>query len=615
MKNRRFVKDETRFDGQYDANVIELLFLAYRPFRWRIAGFIVTGFVGRLLLLANANLVSWWADAKARPEWLKAFSTNEFIWLLAVVTGVGFVFTSIFRIAFSRTSARAISRLYDEVTLRTSRLSMSFFDTQPVGRIVTRFSSDYGNVFRLFGGPLSDFFAIVFDLVAMSILIGFANPWFLALFVAVGVLQGLVYRFNQPILRRERREVSASRSPSIAHFAESAQGATTIRVFDRVPTFFARFRRLNSDFLRRNFTAVKYFMFFSLQMGGLTALLLLSTGTLGYYLIESQQATIASIGVAFAFVMLSANSIQTFFEWMGNFEEALTGVERLSDYLRRDLEPGLKLPSSATFDLKQPRYSDAEERQRLGERLTLRRAAGLQVKDLRFRYASDLPLVLDGVSFDIKAGEKVGIVGRTGSGKSSLIQALFRLYPIEHGDIRIESHSASVGGDGADLAVYRRSMAYIAQEPTLFKGRLRENLDLQSRHSDAVLVEALERVELGSWLREQAHGLDTEIEEKGKNLSAGERQLLCMARCLLQDAPIVVMDEATSAIDPQTEEVLVKATEEFFSDRTQIIIAHRLSTLIHCDRILWLKGGRVRMYDSPAVVLPLFREAELSAAY
>ena len=141
---------------------------------------------------------------------------------------------------------------------------------------------------------------------------------------------------------------------------------------------------------------------------------------------------------------------------------------------------------------------------------------------------------------------------------------------------------------------------------------MRENLDLQGRHSDTVLIEALERVELDAWFRRLNDGLSSHIEEKGKNLSAGERQLLCMARCLLQDAPLIVMDEATSSIDPQTEEVLVKATEEFFSDRTQIIIAHRLTTLLGCDKVLWLKSGSVRMFDRPEVVLPLFRESELA---
>ena len=620
-ESRKFLGDEEAFKGRYSKTVLETLGFAYKPFRWQIAGLIVCGFAGRVLMLGNANLVSWWADPKTRPDWLGAFTHDDFIKLLATVTTAGFLLISLYRVMFSRISAKAISSLYDEVTLRTSRLPMTFFDTQPVGRIVTRFSSDYGNVFRLFGGPLAEFFAIIFDLTAMAFLIGLANPWFLCLFVGVALLQGVVYKLNQKTLRRERRELSASRSPSISHFAESAQGVTSIRVFDRVTTFFERFDRLNYFYLNRRMRTSNFLYLFSLQMGGLTALLFLSTGVLGWWLVETGAASIGSIGVAFAFVMLSAASIQMFFEWLAAFEEAMTGVERLNDYLRRDLEPGLKLPTSAKFDLKQPKHSVDDENKLARERMTMRRAAGVQVKDLRFRYAPDLPWVLDGLSFEIKPGEKVGIVGRTGSGKSSLIQALFRLYKIDEGDIRIEgqqasvetapSGSVSIPPNGADLSVYRRSMAYIAQEPTLFRGTLRENLDLLGLYSDTLLIESLERVELGGWFREQASGLKTEIEEKGKNLSAGERQLLCMARCLLQDAPIVVMDEATSAIDPQTEEVLVKATEEFFADRTQIIIAHRLSTLINCDRVLWLKAGKAKMFDRPEVVLPLFREAEL----
>lgn len=616
-RTRKFVGDEEQFKGRYSPHVLETLKMAYRPFRFRILALLVCGFFGRLFMLGNANLVSLWADPALRPQWMSDFSNQNFLQLLGAVTVAGFLLISVYRVAFSRLSAQAISYLYDEVTLRTSRLAMSFFDTQPVGRIVTRFSSDYGNVFRLFGGPLAEFFAIIFDLVAMAILIGLANPLFLGLFLFIALLQGGVYKLNQSALRRERRALSASRSPSISHFAESAQGVTSIRVFDRVTTFFDRFEALNRQYLSRRLRTSNFLYLFGLQMGALTALLFLSTGILGWWLVETAQASVVSVGVAFAFIMLSAASIQMFFEWMAQFEEAMTGVERLDEYLRRSLEPGLKLPAAAKFELGHPRYLPNDEARLSREKITLRRAASLQVKNLKFRYAEDLPWVLNGVDFEIKAGEKVGIVGRTGSGKSSLIQALFRLYKIDEGEIRIENQSASVGStpglvsSGIDLGVYRRSMAYIAQEPTLFRGTLRENLDLLDLSSDALLIEALERVELGGWFREQPAGLKTEIEEKGKNLSAGERQLLCMARCLLQDAPIVVMDEATSAIDPQTEDVLVKATEEFFADRTQIIIAHRLSTLIHCDRILWLKSGTVKMFDRPDVVLPLFREAEL----
>ena len=164
---RKFVGDEEQFKGKYASTVLETLGFAYRPFKYRITALLVCGFIGRLLMLGNANLVSMWADPKIRPSWLVDFTSDQFIALLGAVTVAGFVLISLYRVAFSRLSAQAISQLYDEVTLRASRLPMTFFDTQPVGRIVTRFSSDYGNVFRLFGGPLAEFFAIIFDLISM----------------------------------------------------------------------------------------------------------------------------------------------------------------------------------------------------------------------------------------------------------------------------------------------------------------------------------------------------------------------------------------------------------------------------------------------------------------
>jgi ABC-type multidrug transport system fused ATPase/permease subunit len=221
--------------------------------------------------------------------------------------------------------------------------------------------------------------------------------------------------------------------------------------------------------------------------------------------------------------------------------------------------------------------------------------------------------VLKNVNFEVKASERLGIVGRTGSGKSSLIQALFYLYPIDKGHVAINTHTPKLAetATGVDLNLYRQSMAFIAQEPILFQGTLRFNLDIKSELPDESLWRVLEQVGLKTWVAGQPDGLHMRIEERGKNLSLGERQLLCMARCLLQQAPIVIMDEATSSVDPQSEEIMVKATEEFFSDRTQIIIAHRLSTLAKCDRILWLQNGEIVALGPTHEVLPRFKNTEL----
>ncbi|WP_164018772.1 ATP-binding cassette domain-containing protein [Pyxidicoccus trucidator] len=620
--------DERALRGRYSRDVFETLFFAYRPMAGRILLLFVGGFFGRLLLLSNANLIGVWADTycdrfgsqapcKPVPALFAHFSDTDFLKLLAAATLAGFALTAFFRIGFSRLSAIAMSHLYDEVTLRTSRLPLRFFDTTPTGHIVTRFSSDYANIFRLFGGPLAELFALVFDLACALLLITAAHPVHLPALVVIGVAYFAVYRLNRDRLREERRELAASRAPPIAHFTETTQGASTIRTFGRQATFLERFRSLDGRHLDQRLRTTGVTLRFSMQMSALTSLLLLSTGLLGYWLARKGVVSVGSIGVAFTFIVLVSMNLRMLFEWLTQFEDGLTGIERLDDYLRRKLEPGAKLPATRRFPTAHEVHAPGEEEALKQTGLAPAGGASVTVEDLWFRYAPELPYVLKGLTFSLQPGEKVGIIGRTGSGKTSLVQAFFQLYPLERGRILINGAEPETGREGQpqgriDLDVFRRSIALISQEPTLIRGTLRENLDFTQAHDDERLVRVLERVGLGEWLRSQPKGLEARLEERGRNLSAGEKQLLCLARCLLQDSPVVVMDEATSSVDPQLEEVLVRATREFFADRTQLIIAHRLSTLAHCDRILWLHKGELRMLDRPEKVLPVFSSAELN---
>lgn len=601
-------------NGAYSKTVFETLKFIFKPFLPKIMASLILGLLGRSLSLANSNVIGYWVDNLVGKETpLKGFQSIHFIILLSTMAFGGFLLTLIYRVAFSRLSALAISIFYDEVTLRTSRLPMSFFDSTPTGRIVTRFSSDYGNVFRLFGGPLAEFIAIIFDLIMMVVLITVANPLYLIFVVFIGFVNYLTYKLNQQKLRTARRELSASRSPSIAHFAETTQGASTIRSFRRQKSFALRFERLDHYFLTQKMNTTKSLIGFSFQMNSSTALLLLITGVSAYFMVEKHWVTIGSVGVAFSFIALSGNTVAMFFEWLTQFEEAMIGVERLDHYMRMEMEKGAHLPASAKFATGHPVYSESVEKYLSNRHLTEGRCASVQVQDLWFRYRDDLPWVLKGLHFEVKAGERFGIVGRTGSGKSSLIQALFHLYPLSKGFISINGHSPKLedSSAGLDLNLYRQSMAFISQEPILFQGTLRFNLDIQHSLSDEKIFAVLDQVGLLSWVQSQPGGLLMRIEERGKNLSLGERQLLCMARCLLQEAPIIIMDEATSSVDPQSEEIMVKATEEFFSDRTQIIIAHRLSTLAKCDRILWLQNGEIVDLGPTQEVLPRFKNAEL----
>lgn len=623
-KKPRYLSDgDVKKDNKFAKSVFETLHLAYQPFLYRIIFTFVVGIVARGLLLANANVIGYWVDSfckapsicKPIPGFLQDFTSTDYIHLLAVMTGVGFVTLLFFRVSFSRLSAKAVSSIYDEVTLRTSRMPLSFFDQTPAGRVITRFSSDYGNVFRLFGGPLAEFFAIIFDLIMMVILITIASPFYLIFVVIIGVMNYLVFKLNQEKLRQSRRELSASRSPSIAHFAETTQGASTIRSFGRQNSFTERFQRLDHYFLGQKLRTLKDVLKFSFQMNSLTALLLLITGVSAFFMIEKGWATVGSVGVAFSFIALSGNTVQMFFEWLTQFEEAMIGVERLDNYLRKDIEIGNFLPSTTQFKTHHPVYSKTLEKYLEKRKLTDHSSASVQVQDLWFRYREDLPWVLKGLNFEVHAGERLGIIGRTGSGKSSLIQALFYLYPIDKGQICINNQAPKLDPQahtGIDLNLYRRSIAFISQEPILFQGSLRMNLDIDHKLTDEQIYGILDQVGLKEWVLQQASKLDLRIEERGKNLSLGERQLLCMARCLLQEAPVVIMDEATSSVDPQSEELLVRATEEFFSDRTQIIIAHRLSTLEKCDRILWLQNGEIVAIGPTQEILPRFEKANLT---
>ncbi len=638
-KKPRYLSDgDVKKDHKFQKTVFETLYLSYQPFLGRILFTLIVGLLARGLLLANANIIGYWVDSfcqapaicRPLPFWLQDFGAKDYIKLLAGMVTLGFLSLFIFRVGFSRLSAQAISRMYDEVTLRTSRLPMSFFDVTPAGRIITRFSSDYGNVFRLFGGPLAEFCAIIFDLVMMTILIGVANPIYLIFVAFIGVMNFLIYKLNQNRLRSSRRELSASRSPSIAHFAETAQGASTIRSFRRQTSFTERFERLDRYYLDQRLKTTKQILGFSLQMNSLSALLLLITGVSAYFMVEKGWASVGSVGVAFSFIALSGNTVQMFFEWLTQFEEAMIGVERMDTYLRKDIEIGNHLPSTAQFATQHPVYSPTLEKYLSRRKLTEQKSASVQVKNLWFRYREDLPWVLKGLNFEVRAGERLGIIGRTGSGKSSLIQALFYLYPIEKGEICINelkpqltppkmepaqvspAAADSPGSFGLDLNLYRRSIAFISQEPILFQGSLRMNLDIDQILTDERIYQILDQVGLKEWVLQQPQGLLMRIEERGKNLSLGERQLLCMARCLLQQAPVVIMDEATSSVDPHSEEILVRATEEFFADRTQIIIAHRLSTLEKCDRILWLQNGEIMALGPTQEILPRFEKTSLT---
>ncbi|KAK3526633.1 hypothetical protein QTP70_030836, partial [Hemibagrus guttatus] len=223
----------------------------------------------------------------------------------------------------------------------------------------------------------------------------------------------------------------------------------------------------------------------------------------------------------------------------------------------------------------------------------------ISFQNVEMRYRPGLPLALKNMTFNVLPEEKVGIVGRTGSGKSSLGVALFRLVELSEGSIIIDGvNIAHIG-----LEALRSKLSVIPQEPVLFLGTVRSNLDPWGQYTDAQVWDALERTHIKEMVSQLPHGFDSEVTENGENFSVGERQLLCVARALLKHSKILVLDEATAAIDTDTDRLIQETIRTSFIGCTTLIIAHRLNTVLTCDKVLVLDQGQILEFDSPSNLL------------
>jgi len=223
----------------------------------------------------------------------------------------------------------------------------------------------------------------------------------------------------------------------------------------------------------------------------------------------------------------------------------------------------------------------------------------IEFKDLQIRYREDLPLVLQGINAYIKPREKIGVVGRTGAGKSSLMMALFRIVEPAYGTIVIDNYDIRNVG----LHDIRSRLAIIPQDPTLFTGTIRSNLDPFSEHTDLELWDCIEAVSIREQVDEMEGQLDAPVTEFGNNLSVGTRQLMCLARALLRRPKILILDEATASIDYTTDKIIQETIREKFKDITVLTIAHRVTTIMDSDRILVLDKGQIAEFDSPQELL------------
>ncbi|RCV33345.1 hypothetical protein SETIT_7G076800v2 [Setaria italica] len=459
------------------------------------------------------------------------------------------------------------------------RAPMSFFDSTPTGRILNRASNDQSALDMDIANKLSrSMLSVIQILGTIGVMSQVAWPVF-AIFIPVIVVSVLYQRYQIPAARELARLYKIQRAPILHHFAESLSGASSIRAYGQKDRFIKANLGLFDNHSRpwfHNFASMEWL---SLRLAMLSTLVFAVCLILLVSLPEGLlNPSIAGLAVTYA---LNLNYQLTSMIWnITRIENKMISVERILQYSR--------IPSEAPLlvDYCRPPSSWPQN-------------GTISIRCLEVRYAEHLPSILRSISCTIPGGKKVGIVGRTGSGKSTFIQALFRIVEPREGTIKIDNVDICKIG----LHDLRGRLSIIPQDPTMFEGTVRGNLDPLNEYSDQRVWEVLDKCQLGNIVRQTPKKLDSTVVENGENWSVGQRQLFCLGRVLLKRSNILVLDEATASVDSSTDAVIQETIRQEFWDCTVLTVAHRIHTVVDSDLILVFSEGRIVEYDTPSKLL------------
>ncbi|XP_019224929.1 PREDICTED: ABC transporter C family member 12-like isoform X1 [Nicotiana attenuata] len=475
-------------------------------------------------------------------------------------------------------SLNAAKRLHDSMLHSILRAPMVFFHTNPSGRIINRFAKDLGDIDRNVANIANTCLSQLWQLLSTFVLIGVVSTISLWAIMPLLVLFYTAYLYYQNTSREVKRLDSITRSPVYAQFGEAINGLSTIRAYkahDQLAAINGKSMDNNIRFTLANTSTNRWLTIRLEALGGIMIWLTATFAVIQNGRADDKVAVAGAMGLLLSYSLNITTLLSNTLRQASRAENSFNAVERVGTYI--------DLPSEAQNVISSrppPGWPSS---------------GFIKFEDVVLRYRPGLPPVLHGLSFTISSGQKVGIVGRTGAGKSSMLNALFRIVELERGRILIDGCDVATIG----LTDLRSALSIIPQSPVLFSGTVRFNLDPFSEHNDADLWEALERAHLKDVIRRNAFGLDAEVSEGGENFSVGQRQLLSLSRAILRRSKILVLDEATAAVDVRTDALIQKTIREEFKACTMLIIAHRLNTIIDTNRILVLDAGQVVEYDTP----------------
>lgn len=474
-------------------------------------------------------------------------------------------------------SNHASNILHMQLLNNMLRAPMSFFDTTPIGRIVNRFSGDISTVDDTLPMSLRSWILCFLGIISTLVMICLAAPTFIIVVIPLSIIYVFIQIVYVTTSRQLRRLDSVTRSPIYTHFSETVSGLPVIRAFEHQQRFLKHNEKAVDTNQKCVFSWISSNRWLAIRLELVGNLIVFFASLLMVF----YRGTLS--GEIVGFVLSNALNITQTLNWLvrmtSEVETNIVAVERINEYI--------KVESEAPWVMeKRPAKGWPSK----GE---------IRFNNYQVRYRPELDLVLKGITCDIKSTEKIGVVGRTGAGKSSLTNCLFRILEAAGGQITIDGLDiASIG-----LHDLREKLTIIPQDPILFSGSLRMNLDPFNNHSDEEVWKALELAHLKSFVSGLPLGLSHEVTEAGDNLSIGQRQLLCLARALLRKSKILIMDEATAAVDLETDHLIQMTIRSEFAHCTVLTIAHRLHTIMDSDKVMVLDKGQIVEYGSPEELL------------
>ncbi|KAL2242765.1 UNVERIFIED_CONTAM: ABC transporter C family member 13 [Sesamum indicum] len=571
------VEVETRKEGRVESTVYK----NYAAFcGWFIT---VVTCLSAILMQASRNgndlWLSFWVDTTGSS--LSKYSTTFYLVILCIFCLVNSSLTLMRAFLFAFGGLRAAIRVHDQLLHNLIDAPVSFFDQTPTGRILNRLSSDLYTIDDSLPFILNILLANFVGLLGITVVLSFVQVMLLLLLVPFWFMYSKLQVYYRSTSRELRRLDSVSRSPIYASFTETLDGSSTIRAFNSVDFFLFRFMQHVQTYQRTSYTEIIASLWLSLRLQLLAAFIVSFVAVMAIVGMHGHLpvslGTPGLVGLALSYASPIVSLLGSFLTSFTETEKEMVAVERVLQYM--DI-PQEKLTGQSLSD---PNWPSKGE---------------IQLQNVTLRYKPSLPPALFDVSFHIPGGTWVGIVGRTGAGKSSILNVLFRLNPICTGCVLLDGLNIA----GVPVRDLRSNIAIVPQTPFLFEGSLRANLDPLETSSDEKIWSILEKCCLKEEI-EAAGGLDSHVKESGSTFSVGQRQLLCLARALLKSSKVLCLDECTANVDTQTASTLQKAISSECRGRTIITIAHRISTVLVMDNIFILDQGILVEQGNPQVLL------------